>query len=403
MTGVPHLRITVPVGTRPEIVKLAGTIAALRAAGHEVRCIATGQHTDAKLAGEIFAELGCAPDVVWTLPPTEPERVGSLLAQAFAEFAANRPDGVLVLGDTYTAPLVAIAARRFGIGVIHLEAGLRSFNERSVEEINRRMMVALATVHLAPTRLAADFLVEEGVEPARVRVVGNPVIDALVASGACRVDVGQRAGVLFTAHRATNVDDPVRLARLVALVRQLGERFGPVTFPLHPRTRAKLAEAGRLDEVRELPGVRLVDPLPYGELLATLARSRVVVTDSGGLQEEASWLGIPAVVLRTTTPRWEGVVDRAAVLAGLDAELVLDEVARFWDSAEAARVAALPCPYGDGHTAIRVVDCLSDPALRALLAPREPAAHDGLPARVAVRLRHAAGATAARSIDEVNA
>ncbi len=375
------LRITVPIGTRPEIVKLAATIAALREGGHDVRCVATGQHTDAKLAGDIFAELGFAPDVTWHLPNAEGERVGSLLAHAFDEFASHRPDAVLVLGDTYTAPLLAMAARRFGIGVIHLEAGLRSFNERSAEETNRRMMVALATIHLAPTQLAAAFLRDEGVDRERIKVVGNPVIDALVDSGVARVDVRDRAGVLFTAHRATNVDDPERLGHIVELVRRLGDRFAPVTFPLHPRTRSKLASADRLDEMAGLSGVRLVDPLPYGELLATLARSNVVVTDSGGLQEEASWLGIPAIVLRSTTPRWEGVVAGAAVLAGLDVDLVLDHVSRFHRPDEAARVAELPCPYGDGHTATKVVECLTDPRVRALLSPTEPTL--GLPPRVA--------------------
>jgi UDP-N-acetylglucosamine 2-epimerase (non-hydrolysing) len=380
------MKITVPVGTRPEIVKLARTIAALRAAGHDVRCVATGQHTDAKLAGDVFAELGCPPDVVWQLPSTEGERVGSLLAQAFSEFADHRPDAVLVLGDTYSAPLVAIAARRFGIGVIHLEAGLRSFNERSVEEVNRRMMVALATVHLAPTELAAQFLHDEGVSADRVRVVGNPVIDALAASGVQRVDVESRRGVLLTAHRATNVDDPGRLAVLVTLVALLGERYAPITFPMHPRTRSKLEAVGRFDELRALSGVHVVDPLPYGELLATLARSRVVVTDSGGLQEEASWLGVPAVVLRATTPRWEGVADGASVLCGLDADLVLGHVERFGAEAELQRVAALQCPYGDGHTATRVAECLADQELLALLAPREPLVGDPLPDAVSARL-----------------
>jgi UDP-N-acetylglucosamine 2-epimerase (non-hydrolysing) len=259
---------------------------------------------------------------------------------------------------------------------------LRSFNERSVEEINRRMMVALATVHLAPTKLAARFLDSEGVPRDRIRVVGNPVIDALVSSGISRVAADSRSGVLLTAHRPTNVDDPRRLAELVDLTRLLGERYAPVTFPLHPRTRAKLAAANRLDEVAALPGVRLVDPLPYGELLATLARSRVVVTDSGGLQEEASWLGVPAVVLRATTPRWEGVVDGAAVLCGLDVSLVLSHVERLESPSELSRIAALPCPYGDGRTAMRVVECLADPALLAVLSPREPKVEDGLPPQV---------------------
>jgi UDP-N-acetylglucosamine 2-epimerase (non-hydrolysing) len=381
------MKITVPVGTRPEIVKLAGIISALRAAGHEVRCVATGQHTDARLAGDLFGELGCAPDVVWQLPPGEGERVGALLAHAFAEFSSRRPDAVLVLGDTYTAPLCALAARRHGVGVVHVEAGLRSFNDRSIEEVNRHVMVGLASIHLAPTTLAAGLLRDEGIDPARIRVVGNPVVDALVASGVSRVPPDRRSGVLLTAHRATNVDDPLRLAELVAVVRQLGERHPPVTFPLHPRTRAKLTDAGLLDGVRALPGVNLVDPLPYGELLAALARCRVVVTDSGGLQEEASWLGVPAVVLRNTTPRWEGVVDGAAVLCGLDARAVLDAVARFDDPAELARVDAIPCPYGDGRTAQRVVECFADAHLMSLLTPSEPGVAAGLPPRVAAHLQ----------------
>ncbi len=381
------MKITVPVGTRPEIVKLAGIVAALRADGHDVRCVATGQHTDAKLAGDIFAELDFRPDVVWELPSVEGERVGALLAHGYAELAAHRPDAVLVLGDTYTAPLLALAARRYGVGVVHVEAGLRSFNPTSVEEVNRGMMTALATVHLAPTELAAAFLRDDGVDPGRIRVVGNPVIDALEASGVQRVDPGARAGVLLTAHRATNVDEPVRLAELIRLIGLLGSAHPPVTFPLHPRTRARLREAGRLGEVAALPGVRLVDPLPYRTLLTTLAASAVVVTDSGGLQEEASWLGVPAVVLRNTTPRWEGVVDGAAVLCGLDSDLVLDHVARFADLLEASRVAALPCPYGDGRTASRVVEALADPEVLSLLRPSEPLAGQPLPERVAARLK----------------
>ena len=351
------MRLTVPVGTRPEIVKLAPVVAALRAAGHEVRCVATGQHTDANLAGDLFAELGCPPDVSWQLPQGEGARVGALLAAAYDEFAAHRPDAVLLLGDTYTAPLVAMAARRYGIGVIHLEAGLRSFNERSVEETNRTMMVALATLHLAPTVLAADFLRDEGVAPERIHVVGNPVIDAIAAAGVGRVAVNERSGVLFTAHRATNVDDPVRLQQLVAIVRRLGEQVGKVTFPLHPRTRARLSAAGLLPIVTGLPNVDIVEPLPYGTLLGRLANSRVVVTDSGGLQEEASWFGVPSIVLRATTPRWEGVLDGSAVLCGLNEDDVMTQVARLTTPDEQRRIAGLPCPYGDGHTAQRVVAC----------------------------------------------
>jgi UDP-N-acetylglucosamine 2-epimerase (non-hydrolysing) len=366
------MRITVPVGTRPEVIKLAGVVTALRAAGHDVRCVATGQHSDPALAGDIFTALGCRPDATWSLPAAESERVGGLLSAAFAEFATHRPDVVLVLGDTYTAPLVAMAARRFGVGVAHLEAGLRSFNQLSMEETNRRLMVALATLHLAPTDLAARFLATEGVPAERIRVVGNTVVDALRASGVARVALAERAGVAVTAHRATNVDDPERLAELVRLVRTLGDRLGPVTFPLHPRTRDRLTKAGRLDDLVGAPGVTLTDPLPYDGMLRLLARSRLVVTDSGGLQEEASYFGVPAIVLRRSTPRWEGVETGAAALAGLDTERVLELAERFTAPAELTRIAALPCPYGDGHAVDRVVEALADPDLVRILRPVEP-------------------------------
>jgi UDP-N-acetylglucosamine 2-epimerase (non-hydrolysing) len=374
-----RLAITVAVGTRPEVIKLAPVVAALRAAGHDVRCVATGQHSDPKLYADLFTELGCAPDAVWALTGDEGERVGGLLTAAFRDLAQRRPDVVLVLGDTYTAPLVAMAGRRAGVGVVHLEAGLRSFNERSMEESNRRMVAALATLHLAPTHLAADFLRREGVPDERIRVVGNPVLDAVRATGVRPVPVPDRNGVLLTAHRATNVDDPARLAELVTVVRDLATRPGGVLFPVHPRTRGRLEAAGAWSLLERTAGLALADPLPYTEMLTRIASCRVVVTDSGGLQEEASYLGVPVVVMRTTTPRWEGVRSGAAVLAGLDATRVLAAVDALTDD-EVARIAALPCPYGDGTTAAQVVDVLSDDAVRRRLVPADPEPGSGPPA-----------------------
>ena len=366
------LRLTVPVGTRPEVIKLAGVIAALRDRGHHVRCVATGQHENPTMYAEVFAGFGLEPDAAWRLEGTEGDRVGMLLAHAFHDLDVHRPDAVLVLGDTYTAPLMAMAARRHGVGVIHLEAGLRSFNETSMEESNRRVVAALATLHLAPTRLAARFLRDEGVPAARIRVVGNTAIDAVRAAEVPSVPVADRHGVLITAHRATNVDDSARLLTLLGLVEELGVRHGPVLFPLHPRTRARLEQQSLLTRLESAPGVRCAEPLPYPELLAALATSRVVVTDSGGLQEEASYFGVPAVIMRTTTPRWEGVELGAARLTGLDREAVLRAVTDFWPDPVQQRVAALPCPYGDGRTAQRVATLLTDDVVRAALVPKEP-------------------------------
>lgn len=378
------MRLTVAIGTRPEVIKLAPVVRALAGAGHELRVVATGQHTDPRLSGRLFAELDCAPADTWVLPDGEADRVGALLRQAFVELSANRPDSVVVLGDTYTAPLVAMAARRACVGVVHVEAGLRSFNDASMEELNRRMLASLATVHFAPTELAANFLRREGVADERIRVVGNPIIDALAGAGVRRRPVAERSGILFTAHRANNVDDPARLAVLVQLLVSLAGSFGPVRFPMHPRTRSRLGEAGLLARVQGLPGVHVSEPLGYRELLEVLAGSRVVVTDSGGLQEEASYFGVPAVVLRTTTPRWEGVLSGAAELTGMDPARTLAAVHRL--TADADRIAALDCPYGDGRTGERVVAALADPELLSVLRPTEPALAETLPPAVAAEL-----------------
>jgi UDP-N-acetylglucosamine 2-epimerase (non-hydrolysing) len=370
------MRLLVPFGTRPEIVKLAPVVAALRDAGHDVHTIATGQHDDPRLADRFFEDLGLVPDERWTLPRPEAERVGTLLTRAFEALSRRPVDAVVLLGDTYTVPLFGLAARRHEVPVAHLEAGLRSFNERSLEEVNRRAVGAMASLHLAPTPLAARFLSEEGVPATRVHVVGNPITDTLRLHGPRRQAPSERVGVVVTAHRATNVDDPVRLAQVATIVRRLALEVGPVRFPLHPRTRDRLASAGALEELAAAPGVDLCEPLPYPEMLAAIAAARVVVTDSGGLQEEAAWLGVPCVVLRTSTPRWEGVESGIAALTGLDPDRAMAAAVAFNDPDAQARVAAVPCPYGDGRVGPRVAALLSDPAVQAVLALEEPRLDD---------------------------
>ena len=365
------MNVLLPVGTRPEIIKAAPVVHALRGVGIEVTVLATGQHYDQALAGAFFEALHMEPDVVWHLPEAEGARVGAILERAMNVVSERRPDLVMVLGDTYTVPLFCLAARRFAVPVAHLEAGLRSLNLTSTEEVNRRVAGGLASLHLAPTDLAARFLRKEGIEPERIRVVGNPIIDVLATSGIARRPIEERKGVVVTAHRATNVDNPERLGALVTLIGELADFAGTVTFPVHPRTRARLDAAGLL-RLLDRPGVDLLDPLEWHPMLDTLARCRVVVTDSGGLQEEASWFGVPAVVLRRSTPRWEGVAAGSSVLVGLDIDMALAAVAGFCTPAEQRRVSGIPCPYGDGRTAVRVAEILADPATASILRLEEP-------------------------------
>ncbi|HEY8046834.1 MAG TPA: UDP-N-acetylglucosamine 2-epimerase (non-hydrolyzing) [Streptosporangiaceae bacterium] len=366
------MQILVAAGTRPEIIKLSPVVRALRQDGHDVRVVATGQHADPKMAAHMFDGLGYRPDVTWALPATTVSaRVGAIFAQAIEELSSHRPGAALVLGDTDTAPLVALAARRQGIGVIHVEAGLRSFNGQSSEEVNRRVMAAIATLNLAPTRLAAQFLRAEGVPAERIHIVGNPVIDVLAASGVPRCPVSGRCGVLFTAHRATNVDRPERLRQIASLLAELGSRYGPVIFPVHPRTERRLTETGLLDEVKQLDGVQIGPPLAFHELLGCLARSKLVVTDSGGLQEEAAFYGLPAIIMRDTTPRWEGIQAGIAALCSVEPGRVLEAAAGFLHPRRLAEIAAVPCPYGDGDTGPRIAALLRQPDVARILAPRE--------------------------------
>ncbi|WP_138731691.1 non-hydrolyzing UDP-N-acetylglucosamine 2-epimerase [Modestobacter excelsi] len=372
--------LLVPFGTRPEVVKLAPVVSALQAAGHRVSVVDTGQHTDPAMGSELQTALGLTPGHRFRLPTDPAERAGALHADAARAVARSAPDVVLALGDTATVPAYALAARAAGVPFAHLEAGLRSLNPRSVEEVNRRVAAAAAQLHFAPTERAAAFLSAEGVDPERVFVVGNPVIDTLVARGVRRVPPAERSGVLVTAHRPTNVDDPVRLARLVAVVRGLAEEVGPVTFPVHPRTRSRLAAAGLADAL-DHPRITLTGPVAHDVLLAALASARLAVTDSGGIQEEAAYLGVPVVVLRGSTPRWEGVEAGTTTLAGLAddraAAAVLTAAAGHTSLEGQERAVTVPCPYGDGTTGAQVAAVLADERTDALLALDEPDFTDG--------------------------
>ena len=371
------MRLTIPFGTRPEIVKLAPVVRELRRREWPTRLVFTGQHHDPALGEEFLRSLDMEPDARWSLPPDPAAALGALLERAVEEVAAFAADAVLLIGDTMTVPVFCLAARRACVPLVHLEAGLRSFNETSMEEVNRRIAATTASLHLAPTDLAARFLAGEGVDPSRIRVVGNTVVDVLRESGVARVPVESRAGVLVTAHRASTVDSQTRLGTLVELLVRIAglaasdAAFGPVLFPVHPRTRDRLSTAGLLHALTDA-GITVVTPLPYQEMLTALAASRVVVTDSGGLQEEASWFGVPAVVLRRSTPRWEGVAAGASELVGLDAEAALAAVARFGELREMRRVDGLECPYGDGYASARVADAVAEAAAAGVLRLREP-------------------------------
>jgi UDP-N-acetylglucosamine 2-epimerase (non-hydrolysing)/UDP-GlcNAc3NAcA epimerase len=280
-----------------------------------------------------------------------------MLAALEPLLAQSRPDAVLVYGDTNSTLAGALAAVQAGIPVAHVEAGMRSFDRAMPEEVNRVVTDHLSTLLLAPSQTAAGNLARESVA-GRVELVGDVMVDVaqLLQPGArARVETLAPYGVepggylLATAHRAGNVDDPTRLARLVELLLALP---APTVFPLHPRTRARLEAAELLGALEAAPHVLLAPPLGYLDFTALLCNARAVVTDSGGVQKEAYLAAVPCVTMRPSTEWVETVEAGWNVLVDLDAEQAREALQR-------TPPAARPQLYGDGRAGQRVVDALA--------------------------------------------
>jgi UDP-GlcNAc3NAcA epimerase len=348
------VRILTVVGNRPQFIKAAAVSGPLRAE-HEEVLVHTGQHYDDALSSVFFAELGLAqPDRELGIGGgTNTSQTARMLAALQPLIAEIGPDAVLVYGDTNSTLAGGLSAAQSGVPVVHIEAGMRSFDRTMPEELNRVLTDHLSELLLCPSETSASNLRAEAVA-GRVVVVGDVMVDvALRRLPEARDDTatlrayGVRRGeyLLCTAHRAGNVDDPARLRKLVALLRALP---GPVVLPLHPRTRARLQDAQLLDELAGAPGVQLTEPLGYLQLSALLCQARAVVTDSGGVQKEAYLAGVPCVTLRDRT-EWVETVDAGwNTLVDLDAEAALAAL-------EHEPPAQHPQLYGDGHAAGRCV------------------------------------------------
>lgn len=344
------MRVLTIIGNRPQFVKAAAVSGPLRAA-HEEVLVHTGQHHDDELSAIFVRELGIPPPnrelgIAGGSNTSQTSRMIDALAPVLAEVA---PDRVLVYGDTNSTLAGALAAAQREVPIAHVEAGMRSFDRSMPEEVNRILTDHLSGLLLCPSQTAVENLARERAG-GEVELVGDVMVDVarLFAPGAReRSDVLAAHGVapgefaLATAHRAGNVDDPARLEALVALLESL--RL-PVVLPLHPRTRARLKEAGLLGR---LAGVHLAPPLGYLEFTALLLAARAVLTDSGGVQKEAYLAGVPCVTLRDTTEWVETVEAGWNVLVDLDAAAARAALER-------PRPKQRPPLYGDGHAAERV-------------------------------------------------
>jgi UDP-N-acetylglucosamine 2-epimerase (non-hydrolysing) len=367
MMAGPPLRILVVYGTRPEAIKLAPVVRALDRPGvFAVTVCATGQHRE--MLAQVQDLFGLRPDVDLRLMRPD-QSLNALAAAALAAvdevLVSTAPDWLLVQGDTTTAMAAALAAFHRGVKVGHVEAGLRTGDlaRPFPEEANRRIVDALAAALFAPTGRAARALLAEGVDPARLHVVGNTVIDALRLLPTDGEETADPAGtpsrpeVLITVHRRESFGAP--LAGIFAALRRLAASFPGVDwiYPVHPNPNVR---GPAHEALGGLPNLTLCAPLGYGELVRRLRSCRFVLTDSGGLQEEAPTFGKPVLVLRDTTERPEGIEAGVARLVGTEGERIAAAAAELLTSEAAyAAMARAVNPYGDGRAAERIAAILA--------------------------------------------
>ncbi|MGB5952664.1 MAG: UDP-N-acetylglucosamine 2-epimerase (non-hydrolyzing) [Ornithinimicrobium sp.] len=358
-------------GTRPEAIKMAPLVLALREDPRfAVRVVVTGQHRE--MLDQVNTVFGIVPDVdldIHAAGQTLSQITTRTLEGLSAVLTDERPDAVLVQGDTSTTFVGALAAFYAGVPVVHTEAGLRTGNPTSPfpEEINRRLTAQMATLHLAPTATSRANLIAENVHPDTIVVTGNSVIDALLLTVSTEPQVSNpelatflgrgRPMVLVTAHRRESWGEPLRqvgaaLARLAATYPQVD-----FVFPAH---RNPLVREAIVPQVHECANVLVTEPAPYAEFCALLERAHLILTDSGGVQEEGPSLGKPVLVMRDTTERPEAVTAGTVRLIGTGEQDIVDAVTELLtDDASYVAMAHALNPYGDGQAAHRTVQALA--------------------------------------------
>ena len=346
------------VGARPNFMKAAPVLHALaKRSSIDQILVHTGQHYDANMSDVFFRELGMpSPDFNLNVGSgTHAQQTAQIMSKFEPIVTDCKPDMVVVYGDVNSTVATALVSAKLGIKIAHVEAGLRSFDWSMPEEINRVVTDRLADILLTPSEDADCNLKREGVSEDRIHRVGNVMIDSLVRllPGTKRISSNGYPSryALCTLHRPSNVDDLQSLMKLLNALLAINQSI-PVVFPVHPRTRKRIADSGI-----DIGSLHLTEPLPYIEFLALQAKATVVITDSGGIQEETTFLGIPCLTLRENTERPITVTMGTNRIVGQDPEKLGAEVSQIISGN--TKLGAVP-PLWDGRTGERIADTLEE-------------------------------------------
>ena len=361
------MKILHVVGARPNFMKIAPILAAMRGRSEfQNRLVHTGQHYDEQMSRTFFDELGIPkPDLNLEVGSgTHAEQTAAIMARFGTVLREHRPDLVLVVGDVNSTLACSVASAHLDIPVAHVEAGLRSFDRTMPEEINRVVTDAVSEVLFTTCEEADANLQREGVPEEKIFFVGNVMIDTLVRHLEAarrspileRLSLRERGYTLVTLHRPSNVDEAPVLRELFTVFGELG-KTAPVIFPVHPRTRQRFADFGFNGVISSLPHLILTEPLGYLDFLRLMANARLVLTDSGGIQEETTFLGVPCLTLRENTERPVTITHGTNQLVGTRAQGIIAGAEQVLANG-AARPPQSP-PLWDGHAAERIVEVLA--------------------------------------------
>ncbi|MCR6623613.1 MAG: UDP-N-acetylglucosamine 2-epimerase (non-hydrolyzing) [archaeon YNP-LCB-024-027] len=351
------MKVAIVLGTRPEIIKMSPIIRELEEKNMEFFILHTGQHYSYNL-DQVFFEQLKLPQPKYNLrvgSGTHAEETGKMMIGIEKVLFDEKPDIVLVEGDTNTVLAGALASVKVGVTLGHVEAGLRSFDRSMPEEINRIVADHVSDLLFAPTEIAKRNLLREGIPEEKIHVTGNTIVDAvyqnLKLAETVNVPFADDDYFLVTVHRQENTDNPMRLRNIIEGLKLVREYFNmPIIYPIHPRTLKRIKEYGI-----DVEGLNLIEPLDYLSFLKLESKAKMIFTDSGGVQEEACILRVPCITLRYNTERPETLEVGANVLAGTEPKKILEKAKiminakRDWEN-----------PFGDGKASNRIINIINE-------------------------------------------